>query len=402
MPHRPSCCLTALLIASCGQQNDRSGQEPELPPPLVRAVKAELRQVQRQIRTTGFLESEHQDTIRSQVAGRLLQLHVDEGSRVSAGAVLAELDDREAQSARKQLVVLRDSKSVDKQLAELEIDAAGRRTAQAGIEAQRTKAEFDRQSQLDPSIVSPKALEDAELAWQAAQEAAKVAAFNESKAKLEVGRIENAIAELQARIDELDVRLEYFKVRAPFSGIVTQRHVSPGSTIGLSSDLFDMIDPDHLLAYLDRPQAELDLVRQSRNVTFTTDAIPGREFTADIDLVSPIIDRATGHFRVRVRIRQPDSQTLVHGMFVRARIRAEAVRETLMVPKAAVLSEGDVAVVMAARAGKAMRVDLDPGLEQDQWVECKNRGKNGLEPGDLVIVEGHEDLEDQTAVRVSQ
>jgi len=402
MPHRPSCCLTALLIASCGQQNDRSGQEPELPPPLVRAVKAELRQVQRQIRTTGFLESEHQDTIRSQVAGRLLQLHVDEGSRVSAGAVLAELDDREAQSARKQLVVLRDSKSVDKQLAELEIDAAGRRTAQAGIEAQRTKAEFDRQSQLDPSIVSPKALEDAELAWQAAQEAAKVAAFNESKAKLEVGRIENAIAELQARIDELDVRLEYFKVRAPFSGIVTQRHVSPGSTIGLSSDLFDMIDPDHLLAYLDRPQAELDLVRQSRNVTFTTDAIPGREFTADIDLVSPIIDRATGHFRVRVRIRQPDAQTLVHGMFVRARIRAEAVRETLMVPKAAVLSEGDVAVVMAARAGKAMRVDLDPGLEQDQWVECKNRGKNGLEPGDLVIVEGHEDLEDQTAVRVSQ
>lgn len=402
MSLRLSYCLTCLLAIACSKPPESSQDETELPTPLVRAVAAELRGVQREIRTTGFLESEHQDTIRSQVAGRLLKLDADEGSVVEAGDVLAEIDDREIQSARRQLVVSRDSKSVDKQLAKLEIDAAGRRTRQAEIEAQRTKAEYDRLSQLDRSIVSPKALEDAQLAWDAAEQAAKVATFNESKAKLEVGRIENAMEELQAKIDELDVRLGYYQVRAPFTGIVTRRHISPGATITLSSDLFDMIDPDHLLAYLDRPQAELDLVRQSRTVTFTSDAIPDREFTADIDLVSPTIDRATGHFRVRVRVRPEDARTLVHGMFVRARIRAEEVREALMIPKAAVLSEGDVAVVMVARGGKAMRIDLDPGLEQDQWIECKNRGSNGLEPGDLVIVEGHQDLEDQTAVRVAQ
>ena len=84
------------------------------------------------------------------------------------------------------------------------------------------------------------------------------------------------------------------------------------------------------------------------------------------------------------------------------RILAEDLREALLVPKSAVLSEGDTSVVMVARGGKAFRTDLDPGLELDDWVECKNRGSAGLQPGELVIVAGHEDLEDQAAVRLPQ
>lgn len=72
-----------------------------------------------------------------------------------------------------------------------------------------------------------------------------------------------------------------------------------------------------------------------------------------------------------------------------------------MVPKAAVLSEGDVSVVMVVRDGKAMRVDLDPGLELQDEIECKNRGESGLKPGELVITSGHEDLKDQSPVAVA-
>lgn len=401
MFRRPLPGLCAVLAAACG------GAAPEGPardeePPLVRAVAAELRPVQREIRTTGFLESEHRDTVRARVAGRLLRLHADLGTEVEAGALLAEIDDRETQSAMAQLEAQRESLVVDRSLAELEVEAAGRRTAAAGIEERRARAEYDRQSQIDPEFVSPKALQDADLAWQGAQEAVKVAEFAERKSRLEVTRIDTAIAELDARIAELKVRLEHFRVTAPFAGVVTERMVSAGSTVAAGSDLFGIVDPVHLVAWLDRPQAELDLVRRSVDVTFTTDALPGRTFTADVDQIGPVVDRDTGHFRVRVRVRAADARTLVPGMFVRARIRAEEMREALMVPKAAVLSEGDVAVVMAARGGKAVRVDLDPGLEVGDLVECKNRGESGLVPGDLVIVEGHEDLEDQSRIRVAQ
>ncbi len=400
--------LGALLLAlpcaiGCSKASaEANAKAADLPPPLVRAAAAELRQVRREIRTTGFLESEQNGIVASLVAGRVRALHVDQGSRVEAGHLLAELDDREARSALQQLTVQRDAKKLDAELAKLEIEAAERRVAQASFEAQKARAEFDRQKQTLPEFVAPKALQDAELAWQSAAEAVEVAKFNVSKAKLEVLRIGTTVEELQARIDETAVRLDHHRITAPFAGVVTMRHVSVGATIGSATKLFDMVDPDRLVAWLDRPQSELDLVHKSKIVTFTTDARAGREFTADVDLVSPVVDRTTGHFRLRVRIRKEDSKALLHGMFLRARILAEDLREALLVPKSAVLSEGDTSVVMVARGGKAFRVDLDPGLELDDWIECKNRGSNGLHEGELVIVAGHEDLEDQAAVRLQQ
>lgn len=392
----------ALLPACQRTAAAEEGAKKPAAPPLVRAVPARLDQVREEIRTTGFLESEHQDQIVSQVSGRIRTLHVDEGQRVTKGQALAEIDDREVQSARQQMVVQRDGKQVDQGLAELEVDSAARRTAQARFELQRAKAEFDRQSAMEQEFVAPKLLEDAQLAFQTAEEAVKVAEFGERKASLEVTRIANLIAELDARIAELDVRIDNHLVRAPFDGVVTRRYVVEGAIVGASTPLFDLIDPVHLVAYLDRPQSELALVRKAREVSFTTDALRGREFTADVDLVSPVIDRQTGHFRLRVRVRKADAAELVHGMFVRARIHVEEMREALLVPKSAVLSEGDVAVVMVVRGDKAYRIDLDPGLELDQWVETRNRGENGIAAGDLVIVEGQEDLKDQSDVRVAQ
>lgn len=394
--------LLPFAALACSQQEADAAKKEEAVVPLVRAVPAELRQVRREIRTTGFLESEQMSSIASLVSGRLAQMLVDEGRLVAAGELLATVDDREAKAALQQLTVQRDSKQLDQQLTALEVEAADRRIAQASIEAQKARAEFDRQSQTRAEFVSPKALQDAELAWQGAAEAVEVAKFNKAKAQLEVQRIATTVEELKARIDELQVRLDHHRITAPFAGVITKRHVSVGANVGPATPLFEMVDPDHLVAWLDRPQAELDLVRNGKIVTFTTDALPGKEFTADVDQVSPVVDRATGHFRMRMRVRAADARTLLHGMFVRARIQAEDLREALMVPKAAMLSEGDTAVVMAARAGKAFRTDLDPGLELDDWIECKNRGANGLQPGDLVVVEGHEDLEDQAAIRVQQ
>lgn len=397
--------LLALLpfaVLACSPEKADAAKKEEAVVPLVRAVPAELRQVRREIRTTGFLESEQKSTVVSLVSGRLSALLVDEGMLVTTGQLLATVDDREAKAALQQLTVQRDGKQLDQQLASLEVEAADRRIAQASFEAQKARAEFDRQSQTRAEFVSPKALQDAELAWQSAAEAVEVAKFNKSKAQLEVRRIATAIDELKARIEELEVRLDHHRITAPFAGVITKRHVSVGANVGSATTLFEMVDPDHLVAWLDRPQAELDLVRNGKIVTFTTDALPGKEFTADVDQVSPVVDRETGHFRMRMRVRTADARTLLHGMFVRARIQAEELREALMVPKAAMLSEGDTAVVMAARGGKAFRTDLDPGLELDDWIECKNRGANGLQPGDLVVVEGHEDLEDQAAIRVQQ
>ena len=90
----------ALLLAACGGSTDakKKDDQPERKPPLVRAVAVQLQAVRLEIRTTGFLESEHQDTIQAQVSGRLLELLVDEGSEVEKSQLLAKIDDRETRS----------------------------------------------------------------------------------------------------------------------------------------------------------------------------------------------------------------------------------------------------------------------------------------------------------------
>jgi len=396
-----ACFLLACALAACGSEPVKEAEKAE-EQALVRVAPATLQKVQREIPTTGFLESEHRDEISARVAGRIRSLPADTGTKVTKGQLLAELDDREALSAIEQLRVQLDARKVDEGLAELEVEAAARRVEKMTLEARKAKAEYERQASMAKEFVSPKALDESQITWQAAEQAAKVAEFNRRKSELELKRLGSTLAELEAKIRENEVRLEHHRIVAPFDGVIVTRMVADGANIAAGTKLFEIIDPRNLVAYLDRPQSELELVRNAREVRFTTDAIPGREFAADVDLVSPSIRRETGHFRVRMRVRADDAQLLLHGMFVRARILAEEQREALMVPKAAMLSEGNVAVVMAVRGGKATRVDLDPGLELQDRVECRNRGDGGLQPGEMVIVSGHEDLKNQSPVRVAQ
>ena len=244
--------LASLALSACSAEKAEAQKKDEAVVPLVRAVPAELRQVRREIRTTGFLESEHIASIASLVSGRVDRLLVDEGRLVAAGELLATVDDREAKAALQQLTVQRDSKQLDQQLAALEVEAADRRIAQASFEAQKARAEFDRQSQTRAEFVSPKALQDAELAWQGAAEAVEVAKFNKSKAQLEVARIGTTVEELAARIEELQVRLDNHRIQAPFAGVITKRYLSVGANVGPATPLFDMVDPDNLVAWLDR------------------------------------------------------------------------------------------------------------------------------------------------------
>ena len=68
------------------------------------------------------------------------------------------------------------------------------------------------------------------------------------------------------------------------------------------------------------PQTELELVTKAKAVRFTTDAYPGQEFHADVDVISPVVDRGTGSFRIRVRIRKEHVSKLRPGLFMRADI----------------------------------------------------------------------------------
>ncbi|MEZ5963485.1 MAG: efflux RND transporter periplasmic adaptor subunit [Planctomycetota bacterium] len=408
MPRPLAPCLALLaLAAAC----NRSGATPaeaaakvkakDDRPPLVRVRPVEVRKVRQEIRDTAYLEAERRVTIQAKVAGRVDEVRVDEGQIVQQGQLLARLDDRQAKTTLAQVEVQLAEARLRRDLSELEAEASGGRLEQARIEREMAAAEWKRNSAIDPQIISPKTLDDSKFLFEKAEEALRVADYGKRKADIEVKTAANKIDELESKLNETKLQLAEHEIVAPFDGVVVQRDVTGGETISSATSLFVLADPHRLIAYVSRPQRELPLVRTAKEVRFTTDADPKHEFVADVDMVSPVVDEATGTIKLRMRVREADVKVLVPGMFLRVRVMTEDERDALMVPKAAVLAEGDRSIVFAVRDGRATKVLLDPGLEERDFIECKSRADDGLSPQDTVIVSGHEDLKDQTPVEVS-
>lgn len=411
MPRPPAPCLVPLIVLVLTGACSRAGgaaaeaaaktKTKDERPPLVRVRPVEVRKVQQEIRDTAYLEAERRVTIQAKVSGRVAEVLADEGQEVHQGQLLARLDNREVQTTLVQVEVQLAEAKLRRDLASLEAEASSSRLEQARIEREMAAAEWKRNSAIDPNVISPKTLDDSKFLFEKSEEAARVADYSKRKADIEVKAAVNKIDELESKLMEVKLQFAEHDILAPFDGVVVKRNVTGGETISSATALFVVADPRHLIAYVSRPQRELPLVRNAKEVRFTTDADPKREFVADVDMVSPVVDEATGSIRLRMRLREADTKTLVAGMFLRVRVMTEEQRDALMVPKAAVLAEGDRSIVFVVRDGRATKVVLEPGLEERDFIECKSRSDDGLSLQDKVIVSGHEDLKDQTTVEVS-
>lgn len=396
---------TALLMGGvgCSGSTDTAAKETEKKqPPLVKVDRLEVRQVRREIEASAFLASELEVTVTSKIPGRVEEVFVDEGQHVKKDQVLAALDDREAQAARKQVELQLADRKLRLQLAQWEEKAAAHRVTGARLNRDQANSEYGRLSKLDPELVSPKQLEDAKFALDGATETLKETELREEKARLDTKVAQQGVEEFVARLEEAAARLADHKIRAPMDGVVAKRGVDGGEAISTSIALalFLIVDPKNLISYLKRPQRELPLVKNARKVIFTTDAYPEQEFIGTVDMVSPIVDPTTGSFDIRIRVPEADTKLLVPGMFIRARILTEESRRAIMVPKTAVLAEADESIVFVVRDGIATKVVLQTGLEDSTHVECRNQGNGGLHENDLLVVSGHDDLKDQTKVEV--
>ena len=396
----------ALLFAACGQNGGAAAAADDLDTedaeilPLVEVHVLEKRAVQQVIETSSYIESEHRVVVLSEVMGRVVQVEVDEGERVEPAQALARLDARDAESSLKQAEIQLADARVRLDLARLERDASAHRVTQSIIERDKARTTHERNQNLSRELIAEREIDESRFALEAAEEAVLVAKFDERKAELEVRAAENSVADLEAKVGDARLVLEDHVIRSPLGGVVETLSIRGGETISVATELAVVVDTDRLVSFLARPQRELAILRDARQVEFRTDAFPERQFVGEIDLVSPVINADNGQFRVRMRVAPSDVGDLRPGMFVRARILTEDEREALMIPKAAVLNDGIESVVFVVRDGTARRMRVEPGVEEPDYLEARNVGETGLQVGDTVVISGHRELRDQAKVEV--
>ena len=202
-------------------------------------------------------------------------------------------------------------------------------------------------------------------------------------------------ARLRAKLREAESRVAKTVIRAPFSGTVGLRQVSPGAYVKAGSDIVRLESIGSLKVDFRIPEVYLAKVRPNQEIALRLDAYPGEEFRGHVYAVEPVIDEKTRTILMRARIPNKGNK-LKPGMFARVVVTLENRLNALLVPEQAIWPQGQDIYVFRVVEGKAALTKITIGNRQPGQVEIIQ----GLNPNDIVITEGQMKLRDGAPVMV--
>jgi len=217
------------------------------------------------------------------------------------------------------------------------------------------------------------------------------------KTLLELEKARATVEYVKAEIHTLETRLSKRVLTAPVSGLVTERHASVGSVVMPNSNrIATLVQCSLAHADIELGEKLFGSVRAGMPVKISVDALDGRSFHGRTLRVAPHIDKKNRTFILKLAIDNPEL-LLRPGMFVRAEIAVHTAVKPVWIPKKALVhSSSPEAAVFVVKDGLALLRRVLVGEAKHNNV----RVDSGLEPGDLVVVEGQDKLRDLDEVSV--
>jgi len=284
------------------------------------------------------------------VNGFVKQLFADRGSIVKQGQLLAVLEAPEMES---------------------ELQAANSRYLQAKENAEASKEKYERlkEAAKEPGSVSPLDLDDANSKMKA----------DEAMAQSENSNVES-VRTMQG----------YLRIYAPFDGMIIERNVSPGALVapGKATDqpMFILQDIHKMRLTVAIPEDYVDKVDLTQPVTFTFNAMPGKQFSAKISRSA----NALGSMQqeaIEIDVLNQDGQ-LKPGMYAEVHIPMLSGAKSLLVPNNAIIRSTEHEYVITVRDGKAAMVNIKEGLASSDSTEVFG----DLKPDDKIVLHGNDEI----------
>jgi multidrug efflux system membrane fusion protein len=206
-----------------------------------------------------------------------------------------------------------------------------------------------------------------------------------------------------AAVRQLDARLAQKRISAPFSGEVGVRRINLGQYLNPGDAITTLTSLDELFVDFSVPQQELSKLSIGSEVQVTSDAWPGRTFTAQVTSIEPRIAEDSRNIWVQGVLANPD-RALRPGMYVNAALSLPPLPAALVVPTTAIITsaQGDSVVVIrgkdARKEGKAQMVSVTAGRRFGNSVVIAK----GLKPGDVVVTEGQLRVQPGATLKVSK
>ena len=343
--------LIILPAGPCVAADDRS--------PLVVVSTARNDTVIKQVPLTGTLTSARVARLSAEVSGLVKAVHVEVGDRVEAGAELIDLD---------------------REIEQLTLEALQASTRQAGAELADARRRYDDAKKLRE------------------QKHISVNAHLLLEAEVEVDG--TTLSQRRAEEQRQQARVMRHTLRAPFSGVISERFTETGEWIEPGRAVLTLVAVDDLRIEFRVPQEFYTRISPQRTLDVTLDALPGREFEGRNDAVVPVSDASSRTFLIHVRVDAGDAR-LTPGMSAHGKLNLSSGHQGVVVPRDAILRypDGRVSVWVVNPGSEPPSVSekrITTGDGHDGLVTIRE----GIQPGDLVVVRGNESLQEGQQVRI--
>jgi len=331
MIHRATCtvligCIAA-FAAACGKRG-AGGPAGGFATQVV-AVKATREPIVEQLRVVGTVLANETVDLKPEIDGRVVAIHFEEGQRVQEGQLLLELNAGQTEAM----------------LAEAE---ANQRWAQSK--------------------------------WDRAQELLK----NRTMSNQEADEARAQFDMAGAKVSQFREHLRDLKIKAPFSGVIGSRRISPGQVISKETVIATLSDFDPVKIEGNVPERYLALAKEGAKFQLSIAAFPNEKFEGTLYFVAPQLDPVNRTALIKAKVPNPDLR-LKPGMFASADLALRIKDDAIVVPEAALMPQGErFAVIVVDSELTAQMRPVKPGIRSPGRVEIVE----GLKEGETVVVEG--------------
>ncbi|HVZ56234.1 MAG TPA: efflux RND transporter periplasmic adaptor subunit [Chitinophagaceae bacterium] len=321
-----------LLLAACGDTKQKIA--PPQPGASLRqqvlavdVCVAKTQSVSQQVEVPGTLIANEATEIHPEISGRVVQLNVSEGRFVTKGTLLAKIFDGDLQAQLKKL-------EVQLQIAEQNEQRSAQLLKIQGI----SKQDYD----------------------------ASLLNVNNIKADIEITKVSIIKTE----------------IRAPFSGRVGLKNISPGAFVTPTTVIATIQQTDVLKLDFSVPEKYTGQIRTGQQINFTTEG-SARMYQAIVMATEASVAQNTRSLMVRSVVQNKDA-SLIPGAFAKVELQFDADPNAIVIPSQAILPQARGKKVVLFQNGEARFVDVTTGVRDSATIQVTQ----GLKKGDTVVLTG--------------
>ena len=200
------------------------------------------------------------------------------------------------------------------------------------------------------------------------------------------------------RIEKSRKVLNTIQITAPAGGWITELNVSDGTYVEPYQSMFTIVDLSQVWVMVDIFEHQAPWIRKGQQVTITTPAIPGREWTGEVEFIDPEVNPVTRTLRARIEVPNPGDALLLN-MFVQVDLsEGAAKKDVVTVPRESIILTGEREIIVKFMGkGHFQPVEVRTGLWGDNQVEILE----GINDGDEIVVSGQFLIDSESNIQSS-